>query len=192
MRKNEKMDTGSYMANQMDDLIQSGINRMNEINEKIQILPRYAIIDILQNDRIPPSGTVLISINDNDSPEIIALLDGEKNHRKSFDDVIVMEFSDLTIYEFNQIPPGQHEVILFTPELATQLAQFIVKNKDKNFMVHCAAGVSRSGAVGLAIACLNDIESEFTAIYKGQILPNQYVFNLTMKAIDNLSDGKND
>ena len=39
------------------------------------------------------------------------------------------------------------DAVLFTPTMAARTVRFARKHRDKNILVHCAAGVSRSGAV---------------------------------------------
>ncbi len=44
---------------------------------------------------------------------------------------------------------GNHKVL--TEEHAKQIREFIIENKDKQFLINCEAGVSRSAAVGMAV-----------------------------------------
>ena len=45
------------------------------------------------------------------------------------------------------------DAVLFTPTQAARLARFARKHRDqgRNFLIHCAAGISRSGAVAEAL-----------------------------------------
>lgn len=46
---------------------------------------------------------------------------------------------------------GPPDAVLFTPTMAARLARFARKHRGCNFVVHCAAGISRSGAVAEAL-----------------------------------------
>lgn len=65
---------------------------------------------------------------------------------KGFVDVLRLQFQD---YDgARKHPEG---AVLFTPTQAAQLARFARKHRGKNVLVHCAAGLSRSGAVAEAL-----------------------------------------
>lgn len=88
-----------------------------------------------------PLNYALISINDEDSPLFPLRLD--RNHEKiftvQFTDIITSIIKNGKIYN----PLSQN--------LAAQIANFIERYKDNNFIIHCHAGVSRSSAVALFI-----------------------------------------
>lgn len=76
--------------------------------------------------------TFFISILDPDNPT---------NFKEDSDTFITLRFYDLE-YEL-----GDYKI--FDSEIAKELVEFIDKNKDKKTrIVHCTAGVSRSGAIG--------------------------------------------
>ena len=56
--------------------------------------------------------------------------------------VLRLKFQD---YEDTRKHPAM--AVLFHPRQADQLADFLTKHRGKNVVVHCAAGISRSGAV---------------------------------------------
>ena len=99
-----------------------GDNGINDANvEKM----KGAFISI--NDTM---GNWSVSWFDEDHPNVLRLW---------FDDVE----TDL------EISPTNREVCrAFTKEQAQQIIDFALDNKDKDFIVHCSAGISRSGAVG--------------------------------------------
>lgn len=84
--------------------------------------------------------TVLISITDPDR-ELLDL-----NILNQFKDCLSLQFWDL------EYKIGNYEPI--TKEQGKILRNFILKNIDNNFVIHCEAGISRSAGVGLAIECL--------------------------------------
>ena len=100
--------------------------------------------------REPDSLTVVISITE---PGRKARL------RKGWLDMLRLEFQD---YDPSPLPPMQmydsytqrkvpKSAVLFTRSQAARTARFLRKHRDKNILVHCAAGISRSGAVVDAI-----------------------------------------
>ncbi len=116
-----------------------------------------------------------ISINNTIGGELPTL----KNHPN----VKVMHFDDLEQDEEKYNPStGLYEKIFaFSPEQAQELYEFIMSNKDKKTcVVHCSAGISRSGAVGEFI---NDLFGESYAEFKREnphTLPNNLVKRLLM------------
>lgn len=52
---------------------------------------------------------------------------------------------------FHDIATPNYQYELMTWEQAKNIAEFILQYRGKNFMVHCAAGISRSGAIAEAI-----------------------------------------
>ena len=68
------------------------------------------------------------------------------NHSNHFANTLELKFWDI------EEDIGNYKII--TDEQAKQIYDFIVKNKDKEFLINCEAGVSRSAGVGLAIEYL--------------------------------------
>jgi len=118
---------------------------------KIFILSKPQFNGIMKDHGIDDSnveekilGTALISINDTmgdwsvswfneDHPSVLRLW---------FDDVE----TDLEVS-----PTNPQTCSAFTGEQAKRVFDFIKENAHKNFIVHCSAGISRSGAVGTFI-----------------------------------------
>ena len=116
--------------------------------------------------------TFFISINDTCGTD-------ETPYFENKDNVIVLFFDDVE----TDIQTKHGIAKAFTNIQAKQLLQFIDRNKDKeSCIVHCAAGISRSGAVGTFV---NDyfkgdwFEFKKTNPY---IHPNGLVFRLLKKA----------
>lgn len=61
---------------------------------------------------------------------------------KGWHDMLRLGFQD---YDPQRKCP--ENAVLFTPTLAARLARFARKHRGRNILVHCAAGISRSGAV---------------------------------------------
>jgi len=54
-------------------------------------------------------------------------------------------------------------------EQGKELKEFILKNSNKSFLIHCTAGISRSAGVALAIECLIEYEGvkRYHSLYRG-------------------------
>jgi len=85
----------------------------------------------------PDAGTVIISITE---PGRKARLP------KGYEDVLRLEFQDYDPSFSARVPEN---AVLFTRQMAAQASRFARRHREsgKNIVVHCAAGVSRSGAV---------------------------------------------
>lgn len=84
----------------------------------------------------PTRGTVVISIGSPDESYTL---------KPGWEDTLRIEFDDVV-----RIPTGMtgHNIIGFCMEHANTLHEFIERHLDKDFLIHCSAGVSRSVAVG--------------------------------------------
>ena len=89
---------------------------------------------------------VLISIQDPDDKDDLSA------HHKKFKDVLSIRFWD--VEEDIGVKSGGFPVIPLNDDEAKKIADFIYKNKDEKFFIHCAAGVSRSAGVGLSVDCI--------------------------------------
>ncbi len=76
----------------------------------------------------------------------------------------------------------------------TKIVEFCEKHKDKDFVIHCSAGISRSGAVAKYLNetynfTREDMYFEFRQLYinNPNILPNIYIF----KRLTELKNGQN-
>ena len=101
----------------------------------------------------PTPGTVVISIG---SP-------GEEYSLKpGWDDILRIEFDDVV-----KVPTGMLgvNIIAFCMEHADTIHDFIELHKDKDFLVHCSAGVSRSVAVGSFMREVHEAELKLHEIH---------------------------
>jgi predicted protein tyrosine phosphatase len=92
------------------------------------------------------SSIVLISISEPDNDEYLHTV-----HKIGFHDVIQMKFWDI------EETIGKYEPL--SDEQGLELFNFIYKNKDKKFLIHCKAGQSRSAACGQAVECIVNFNS---------------------------------
>lgn len=111
-----------------------------------------------------PENHVLISINQEEPEELFPL-----KIDRNLPEVLTLRFSDITKpldYKGQMLYPINKKQTL-------QLLEFIEKYKDKNFIIHCAAGISRSGAVAQFIneTYGHSLKPEFWKVSH----PNNYV-----------------
>lgn len=110
----------------------------NDLFEGIVSWEEY--LTMFNTDVLDKFNTVLISIHDPNRavhpPEKVT----------GWFDVLQIQFWDI------ETPIGSYDII--TDDEANTIREFIEKHKDKRFMIHCAAGVSRSAGVGRAVECI--------------------------------------
>lgn len=115
-----------------------------------------------------PDNTVLISINNEYQPLWPLKLD------RNDPNILTVCFSDITSNE-------TRDGILFKPLVnddIVKILKFTKLHKDKNFLVHCAAGISRSSAICLFINRMYG-HSLYADFWK-RSHPNYYVLGCLM------------
>jgi hypothetical protein len=102
-------------------------------------------------------------------------------------------FADFIQLQFWDVEEPIGRITPITDFQGTQLRDFIEKNKDFKFLIHCEAGMSRSAGVGQAIECLKHFDGDkflfrtgFSAISEfakqtGRYSPNLTVFDKIIK-----------
>jgi predicted protein tyrosine phosphatase len=120
-----------------------------------------------------PVNTVIVSITDPDR-QIAFIPSG-------YSAMIRFQFSDIgDMAGSTLLPPGTPtDAIVFTDEMASQLATFLKSHQGKNFVAHCEAGVSRSGAV---VETILEVFEGY-ADWGGPRFPNSRVKRLLKKAL---------
>lgn len=96
--------------------------------------------------------------------------DFDDNIFKYFNNFIKLSFSDIhyDLTHTNSYFDVNEDILTISNEQIILLKDFIINNKDKKFIIHCTAGISRSPAIGLYIEeLLNDNSID---IKKNQIL----------------------
>jgi predicted protein tyrosine phosphatase len=114
----------------------------------------------------------LISINDTEGNWSVSWFDQDHPN------VIRMWFDDVERDE-QKSPTNSFTCRTFTAEQAEKLFNFIKANSNKDFIVHCSAGISRSGAVGAFINDYLDSDKEYFREFNlKRIYPNAHVSRL--------------
>lgn len=103
---------------------------------------------------------------------------GEKSHfYKEHRNVLILKFDDITDRE-----KGMSKLdgtLLFEKKHAESIINFVESNKDvEQIYVHCSAGISRSGAVGVFINDLYGIPYLDFIAKNRTIKPNYYILAL--------------
>jgi len=161
----------------------------------VKIYPRSIVEDILRgNVEVDFNDWFLISIYTNPDDELII---GPSNRKRLGDlgclDYLSMRFWDITEEGLAGTSMVYPDVCLFDVEHAEQTISFIDKSlsslyKKITYVVHCDAGISRSGAIGVFICDYLDWHfQEKSDMYEKlkeehpHIHPNQHVLRILKK-----------
>jgi len=125
------------------------------------------------------------------SQELITPFNRETLSKAGCNEILSVKFSDLTLDEYNKLSLQKKSTsFLFKEEQAKSIINFIDKvnaMEIPELFIHCAAGISRSPAVGLFVCkYLNLDETEFRKA-NPHILPNIYVLNV-LNSVSGIND----
>jgi len=146
---------------------------------KIYVLPKVQFHEILKNNNITDESVEefinigFICIND---------FSGKYYHDPLFladhHNVLSLFFDDVE-NDLDISPTNHKETKAFTKDDAKKIINFLDDNKNINtLLIHCAAGISRSGAVGsFALSYLNGDKEHFKQT-NSFIMPNARVLRL--------------
>jgi len=103
-----------------------------------------------------------------------------ENHfllKQTHPNVLQLVFDDYTKEEFDRFSLHRKEwVKLFDESQAKQIIEFVKENEDaQGFIIHCTAGICRSGAIGQFIATYFQLDQEEFLKENWYIEPNTYV-----------------
>jgi len=104
------------------------------------IVSKHEFLELNYKNLVQKKGTALICIHDP------AFYFHDEKILEGYDDVLQTEFWDI------EGPWGDLDPIEDWQGL--EIKNFILKNKDKKFLIHCSAGISRSAGVACAVECL--------------------------------------
>lgn len=128
--------------------------------------------------------TAFISINDTHGQWSVSWFDEDHSN------VLRLWFDDVENDTDKFSPTNQEKVTAFTVEDAKKVKQFIKDNKHKKqFVVHCSAGISRSGAVGQFICDFFRCDREEFLRNNPHIFPNGRVTRL-LNNLDRYADNR--
>jgi predicted protein tyrosine phosphatase len=153
-----------------------------DVNNRFVIFSREMAQSILV-----PGRYAVISINDNreDPQQTLADL---CNVKPGYVDILQIVFDDLTPESLD--PVGFPHLVVMTDQMAEEIVRFWDRWRADvdRFVIHCTAGISRSSAVGSALARLENNREAETACYVGT-MPNMYVRALINRAAATLRVG---
>lgn len=105
----------------------------------------------------------------------------------SFDLDILGKFKKFKTFHFNDVTESDYDYSNQEPisfEIAKQIKEFILDNKEEQFLIHCMAGQSRSAGVAKAIECLTLFDGnlyDYKTCFSSLIDSNpRYTPNLTV------------
>ena len=134
---------------------------------KVFIMPKFIFEQAIDGIEKSSKDVFYLSINNPDDEDKTPI-------REDSDTFKSMWFYDIDEDIYDEVKDFTCKTI--SDEQLDELYDFIMKNKDKkNFVVHCTAGVSRSGAVGEFV---NDLFGIPYAEFRKQnpnIIPNTYI-----------------
>ena len=134
---------------------------------KVFIMPKFIFEQAIDGIEKSSKDVFYLSINNPDDEDKTPI-------REDSDTVKSMWFYDIDEDIYDEVKDFTYKTI--SDEQVDELYDFIMKNKDKkNFVVHCTAGISRSGAVGEFV---NDLFGIPYAEFRKQnpnIIPNTYI-----------------
>lgn len=122
---------------------------------------------------------------------VISIADPYTNNLdRSVPNCLLSTFNDYIKFYFHDLEKPFADLKTFSREEAIILSNFIKKNKDKQFIIHCEAGMSRSGAIAKSILlwlhnCTNI--NEITIIDTHfRYYPNKLVLKLLLEELFNI------
>lgn len=101
-----------------------------------------------------------LTIKDRENIALISITEPETSSEypqtklSELNPILVLWYADVIEIKFWDIEDEIAGYKPLTDEQGKQLREFIIKNKDKKFLIHCKAGQSRSAAVAKATECL--------------------------------------
>jgi len=128
--------------------------------------------DLIEDNIEKMDKYAFISINDSNGTYY-----HEPFFKKDYNNFITLHFDDIT-KEGDLSPTNRGTTKIFSEKDAEKIVKFVKENTGKIFIVHCAAGISRSGAVGTFINDFCNYDYEQFKKDNPFILPNQYILSI--------------
>jgi len=150
---------------------------------------KFMVFNGIDDINVESQDTMFVSINNVYLPEMYLGKEGIRSYfKRNHSNVLIMNFGDFSeTAADNLLKEGYTGV--FNDFRAKKLYEFIKKNKNKSLaVIHCGAGVSRSGAVGTFIWDLygkNSMTWDEFIRKNPRIEPNQHILKLLHKQREN-------
>jgi len=153
----------------------------------IYVFPREVIATVIRNqETISSLSWALISIYSSPPEQLVTDDKVELMHRMNCKSILNLCFGDVTKEQFERIkdvtPKAlDHGLRLFDETDAQKILDFVKVVNDEpigTLVVHCDAGISRSGAVGLFISRLLGLDEKEFRKTNRIIHPNNYVYGV--------------
>jgi len=146
--------------------------------DSILVLPRHIVDNIIMHADPAPGIWNLISIY-GDSEELLTEGAIEILREKGLGNYLSLEFWDLSDKEFDEVKADYPAAVLFDKEHAKKIIKFVEELQESDekhkLIIHCDAGVSRSGAVGCFINDVRGGSHDMLMLKNPNILPSAYV-----------------
>lgn len=133
-----------------------------------------------------PKEIAIISINNG------SLIPGEYHICKSSDNVLNLDFDDVDPIGLEEDTSvhitDEKTLVFFTDLMADTAIKFIENNKNKHFVIHCSAGISRSQAF---VKFIKNVYSDYdweTNPHNPCIHPNGFVYQKLMQTFRNVQE----
>jgi len=144
--------------------------------KKITVCPRMYIKQIIDNK---------IDINDNKTWALISIYSIKEliSTPQRIQNLKEIKCIDYLSLKFSDIEKEMEGEILFNEHHAKKILYFINKIKDKAeiLIIHCEAGISRSGAVGLFLCRAIGLNEGLFWLWNPRIYPNNHVLDVLDK-----------
>lgn len=156
---------------------------------KVKIVNRWTMNDLLKapEDKLNRDGKAvwhLISIYSDPNEEYLTPENIEVIKKLGCREMLSLRFWDVTTENFRLIVSKYPTCVLFGKGHAKRIVSFIDMVKllieDASLIVHCDAGISRSGAVGSFAAKYLDLDPEDFHKLNPNIFPNPHVYRVLM------------
>ena len=116
-------------------------------------------------------------------------LDQRPHFTKDTDNVLNLLFEDITEDVMTKTMGKDVLMKAFTKDQGKKIVEFLEKHKDKeSLIVHCAAGISRSGAVGTFAAEYYDLNYSDFKKDNPHIHPNSLVITTLRRLVNGYED----
>lgn len=101
-----------------------------------------------------------ISLEERKEIVLISITEPDNTQYVSDDPTTTIGFHDVLESKFWDVEERIGNYNCLSDEQGTEIQEFILRNKDKRFLIHCKAGMSRSAGVAKAVECLINFDGD--------------------------------